>query len=121
MFQKKINRFAHAQTLYFILEDGEQEIVVDAERENHDVLWFTKDELKKFLTPETHFRALDMLHGVVVYTGEGLLTNSGKFNGLSSEEAKEKITNYSGGKWSQPLSFVTGLLAVSVIGAAQFQ
>jgi len=33
-----------------------------------------------------------------VYEGEGVLTNSGKFDGMSSEEAREKITKFVGGE-----------------------
>src|SRR5581483_3891616 len=35
-----------------------------------------------------------ILKGEEVYTGEGILINSSKFDGLSSEEGKRKITEY---------------------------
>ncbi len=38
------------------------------------------------------------IHDDKLFTGNGVLTNSDKFNGLSSEEAKEKITKFVNGK-----------------------
>lgn len=35
-----------------------------------------------------------------IYTGPGILVRSGQFDGLSSEEAKKKITEFVGGKWT---------------------
>ncbi len=95
---KKVNRFAHSRVLYFNLEDGAQENITEEEREKHEVLWLTREELKQFLTPDTHQRALEMLNGKSVYIGTGILANSGKFDGIDSEEAKWKITEFVGGK-----------------------
>lgn len=88
---KKLNRFAHAHALYFELKDGETESVSEAEQENHELVWLTADELVNFLTPDTHHHAFRNLTAKTAYTGYGILTNSGEFNGLTSEEAKEKI------------------------------
>ena len=95
---KKINRFAHSNVLLFHLQDGSHEVISDAEREKHEVLWLTKDELKRFLTPDTHKRVLEILEGRKVFTGTGILTNSGKFSGVESELAKNKITEFVNGK-----------------------
>jgi len=35
---------------------------------------------------------------VAVFPGDGVLVNSGKFDGMDSEEAKEKITKFVGGE-----------------------
>jgi leucyl-tRNA synthetase len=33
-----------------------------------------------------------------IFSGNGILVNSGKFDGMESQEAKEKITEFVGGK-----------------------
>ncbi len=95
---KKVNQFAHSRTLYFELVDDDKEVVSEEEKEKHETLWLTKKELGKFLTPDSHLRALEILNGKDVYTGIGMLVNSGLFNGLDSEEAKAKITEFVGGQ-----------------------
>ena len=95
---RKVNRFSHAHTFYFKLENGKKEDISKEEKENHKILWLSKDELKKFLTPDSHHRALELLEGKAVYTGEGRLTNSGKFDESESLEVREKITAYVNGK-----------------------
>ena len=95
---KKVNRFAHARVLYFELQDNTREDITTEEQENHEVFWLTKEELKKFLTPDSHQWALEMLNGNRAYTGGGLLTNAEKFIGMGSEQAKWEITKLAGGK-----------------------
>ncbi len=96
---KKTNRNAHAHVLYFELADDAREAVADSEQAIHEILWLTRDELKKFLTPDTHIYALKQLFGEEgLYTGEGTLTNSGMFDRLESAEAKKKITEAVGGR-----------------------
>ncbi|MBI2667762.1 class I tRNA ligase family protein [Candidatus Woesearchaeota archaeon] len=90
---KKINRFAHAHVLYFELQNSKQKNISEAEKEIHEIKWLNLKELEKFLTPTTHKHALRMLNCTQeAYVDEGILTNSEKFNGLNSEEAKIKIT-----------------------------
>jgi leucyl-tRNA synthetase len=95
---KKVNRFAHAQVLYFELQDDAREAIAANEQENHDVLWLTEQEIEQFLTPDSHKWAFGMLHGSVVYTGDGILMNSGDFAGKDSQEAKWEITKEVGGE-----------------------
>jgi leucyl-tRNA synthetase len=94
---KKLNRFGHAPTFYVELTDGEQDVVSKEETAKHEFRWITKEELKSFLTAESHLQALSLLDSEL-YVGEGILKNSGQFNGLTSEEAKSKITEFVGGK-----------------------
>ena len=95
---KKVNRFAHARVLCFKLEDGAKENISEEEMENHEVLWKTKQELRDFLTPDSHLWALEMLGGNSAYTGKGVLVHSGKFDGMDSEEAGGKIAEFVGGR-----------------------
>jgi leucyl-tRNA synthetase len=96
---KKVNRFAHAQALLFKLTNDERGEVAPEEQEKHEVLWLTADELQKELTPGTHQHTLRFILGTQgPWTGLGILTNSGEFNGIDTTEAKKKITERVGGK-----------------------
>ncbi|MDB5224381.1 MAG: leucine--tRNA ligase [Candidatus Adlerbacteria bacterium] len=96
---KKTNRNAHAHVVYLELEDDEQKPVADEEKDMHELLWLTADELQKFLTPDTHIYGLKMLLGTAgIYTDAGTLANSGQFTRLESEEAQAKIVEFVGGK-----------------------
>ena len=95
---KKVNRFAHFDTPYFELQDGEQQDISAEEKEIHEVKWLSKDEMAAFLSPAAHQYAWQCLLGNPVYTGDGILANSGRFDGLSNDEAKKKITEFVGGE-----------------------
>ncbi len=96
---KKTNRNAHAHVVYFELRSDARKPVAAEEESIHEMLWLTAEELKKFLTPDTHQHGLRWLLGTQsIYTGNGTLANSGQFDRLESEEAKKKITEFVGGK-----------------------
>lgn len=96
---KKTNRNAHAHIVYLELQSDARAEVSQEENAIHEVLWLTKDELKSFLTPDTHQHGLRWLTGEQgIYTGYGTLANSGQFDRLESAEAKKKITEAVGGK-----------------------
>lgn len=90
---KKVNRFAHSPTLLFQLMSERQVPISKEEQDKHEVVWLTLQELQRFLTPDSHKRALEILNGVEVYTGTGMLTASGEFNALTSDEAKVKMAD----------------------------
>jgi leucyl-tRNA synthetase len=96
---KKTNRNAHAHVVYLELQSDARTAVSEKENAIHEVLWLSAEELKKFLTPDTHQHALRWLLGEEeIYTGAGTLSNSGPFTRLESEEAKKKITEAVGGR-----------------------
>lgn len=96
---KQTNRNAHAHIVYMELESDARDAVSEKEEAIHEVLWLTADELKKFLTPDTHQHALRRILGEEgPYIEYGTLVNSGEFDRLESEEAKEKITEKVGGR-----------------------
>ncbi len=95
---KKENRFAHFHNFYFELINGEQKELSSQEKENHEILWFSPDEIKQVLVPEGQIYGFDSIVSPTIYTGEGILINSGRFDGLDSEQAKKKITDFVGGK-----------------------
>ncbi len=97
---KKVNRFAHSHSLYFQLTDGERKEMSEEEKSIHEVVWMTTQELQKSLTADSHQHALRLhMDAQEAYTGEGILMNSGKFNGKDSEDIKKEITESAGGKW----------------------
>ena len=94
---KKLNRFGHAPVFVVQLQNGERDQVSAEEMTKHEILWLTPSQLRNFLTPFSHQTALELfLSGV--YTGYGLLTNSNQFNGMDSNEARKKITEFVDGK-----------------------
>jgi leucyl-tRNA synthetase len=96
---KGVNRFAHFHTFYFELENNEKDDVTKEEQENHDILWLNQEELVEILTPPGHLHVWDEFqNGPSPYTGNGVLVNSGEFDGMESQEAKEKIAKAVGGE-----------------------
>lgn len=97
---KKLNRFGHAPVFVAQLGSDARGDIAAEDVGRHEHHWLTPQELKNFLTAESHRLALDLLLGKV-YTGPGLLTNSGEFDGLDNEEAKQKIVAKVGGQMTR--------------------
>lgn len=51
---KKVNRLAHFQCFLFELLDEEMIEISNEEKERHEAVWLTKEELKTFNLPEGH-------------------------------------------------------------------
>lgn len=94
---KKLNRFGHAPVFVIELGSDARTDIAAEDVGRHEHRWLTPAELKGFLTAESHQLALSLLQGGV-YTGHGLLVNSGSWDGMESTEAKKKITEAVGGK-----------------------
>ena len=96
---KKENRFAHFSNFYFQLENGEQKELSEEEKENHELKWISPDEIEKTMKIGGSLRDWRVLQGKEeVYIGDGILTNSQEFSDMASNEAKEKIMEFVGGK-----------------------
>ncbi len=96
--QKKQNRWARFRYLYFELENEERDAVDQVEAEKHEFVWKKKEELKDFFSVFEGRFLLNILDNPdYCYLDLGYLGNSGEFDGLSSEEAKNKITEFVGG------------------------
>jgi len=50
--------------------------------------------IKEVIDPIASVPAKDVVKGTEVYCGEGVLINSGDFTGLTTQEAKKKITDW---------------------------
>ncbi len=95
---KLVNRFAHFEIAYFELKDGEREEMSEEEKALHDVVWLSPEEVAKAINRDDIKIAWDYFTKGNCYTGNGILTNSGQFNGLISEESIGKITEFIKGK-----------------------
>jgi leucyl-tRNA synthetase len=63
-----------------------------SEMGNFEVQWVDKEMAFKEIYDEQHLRALDLFVFDKVYTGEGIMVNSGKYDDMNSSEMREKIT-----------------------------
>lgn len=99
---KDVNRFVHVHPYLFDLVDEQKvEITEDDyfKKDNHEAKWIPYDEVEKFLVFENNKAQWRYIkEGGFAYAGEGILTNSGEFNGLNSQEARGKITEKFGKK-----------------------
>jgi len=89
---KKQNRWAQFQGLYFELVDGKQVEISEEEKKIHGVLWLDKSKVEPFLNVDDMGILWRRVFAESAYGGEGILANSGKFSGMHSKEAREKIT-----------------------------
>jgi leucyl-tRNA synthetase len=101
---KDINRFERQTPLFFQLLNSEQLEISEEEKENHELVWISKNEVENYLNhDEKNFDARVALHVWSQYlkpnavTGNGILINSGEFDGMDNEEAKKKITDLADG------------------------
>jgi leucyl-tRNA synthetase len=96
---KKVNRWARFQYLFFELENEERDPLGEEERRLHDIVWKRKDELRNFFSVIEGAFVLNLIDNPeYIYTGEGVLNGSGKFDGMDSEAAKWEITKFVGGE-----------------------
>jgi leucyl-tRNA synthetase len=96
---KKQNRCAHAWVFLAEVDnlDAQGEIS-DSEKALHTLEWVTEHEVLARLTPDHQKQMWNILHTDGPLTGKGYLMNSGKFDGVDSEEAKKKIVELVKGK-----------------------
>jgi leucyl-tRNA synthetase len=93
--KKAGNRYIKA-TCYFIeLKDGSQSKTSEEHTKNHKFLWVKKEDVSSFINLTGHIWFWNyLLKGGCANTADGCLVNSGEFTGLSSEEARQKMTKW---------------------------
>lgn len=90
---KNVARRIQATPLLFELVDDTQvePTLEDDETGKFTVNWLTADEVSEKIKDELHATSYSFLVGGAMYHGEGVMVNSGDFDGMSSAQAREKI------------------------------
>lgn len=84
----------HARFLPMLFELVNEERVeqkLDENENQFEIRWKDEKLLENEITDEAHLFGYKLLQDEVIYNGEGILINSGQFNGLSTSDAREKI------------------------------
>jgi len=94
-------RNIEATGLYFELasEAKKEEKLEKDEVGKFKVEWLTESEILSKVGDELHSLVFKRLVQHQAYTGHGLLSDSGKFSGKKSDEAKKEMTEFAGGRW----------------------
>lgn len=92
---KDLNRVGHSHLLYFELNDDAREDVSDEEVAKHTVEWLDFEELEArgLRHAETSMILHRLKNGAEAYTGDGVLVNSGEFNGRENTEVMKEIVD----------------------------
>ncbi len=95
---KNQNRVSFTNVVYFELVNEEKIEIDQAEKDEHQVIWLSEKDINSDLMTHAEMDIwLERLTGKIAYTGNGILTNSGEFDGMDSEKAKKKITELADG------------------------
>jgi leucyl-tRNA synthetase len=91
---KDQNRCSFTSLVLFELGGDEQVEVSEEENEENDILWIEKKDLNvEFMCHAEMDIWLERIkNGADAFIGDGVLVNSEKFNGMTSEEARREIT-----------------------------
>ena len=91
---------AHTTLLHFRLRSKAQQptALEDNEIGKFVVEWISKEQAAKEITDPLHRYAFNKFVLKQCYTGEGLLRNSGEFDGRDNREAMKDIVAYAGGE-----------------------
>jgi len=93
---KNVARRIEANALLFDLIDDEQtEIALEAdEKGKFTVEWLGESEALSKVSDALHATSFELLVGGKNYHGEGVMVNSGQFDGMSSSQAREDIVSW---------------------------
>lgn len=92
---KKTNVRARFTYLYYELENGERDAIAAEEEKIHDMIWKKENEVHDFLSLLERDAIWLGFQGKIkeeAFTENGILINSGEYDGFTSDEAKEKLT-----------------------------
>ena len=90
---KNVARRIEANALLFeLIDDTQTETALEAnEQGKFTVEWLSEKEVVAKVRDELHATSFDLLVGGKIYHGEGVLVNSGEFDGVSTSDARETI------------------------------
>ncbi len=90
---KSQNRKAIATALMAEIENTKnQGTIAESELKTHSLIWVDEKDVESHLTPAHQKLIWELLNEDKAIEGEGELINSGRFDGMSSSEAREVIT-----------------------------
>lgn len=99
---KDVNRVIHVHTLVFDLVSDEKVDIEEDEffhKDSHEIKWIPYEKVAETITiPDDKIAWKYFYTDGFAYTDDGIMTNSGKFDGMTSDEARAKITEFVGGK-----------------------
>jgi leucyl-tRNA synthetase len=92
---KDVNRYVMTTSVVCRLKSEKKEAVSENEKKLHDLVWVKRNELIDSITiPDDIFLAKVYLEKIDTYTESGILLNSGKYSGHSSEKAREEMAKW---------------------------
>ena len=93
---KDQNRRGFVNGLLFELIDDEKDEISEEDKGKYDLIWLSLSDITKdrMTCAELDIWLDRIKSDTGLYTEEGILTNSGKFDGVSSSEAREKIVDW---------------------------
>ncbi len=94
---KNKNQSGTSHFYHIKLKDLEQ-VPSEIDEGKHTIEWVNKGDVAELITWSWHLRGWQAFLGDVLVTERGVLINSAEFDGMDSEEAKEKITHKVGGR-----------------------
>jgi leucyl-tRNA synthetase len=89
---KGVNRQTQAQIILFNLKSNKRIEVADDERARHEAVWLNEEEVMSAKLRHSEFSLImDRIKtGIDAYVGDGIIINSGAWNGLPVAEAKRR-------------------------------
>ncbi|MBI2798637.1 class I tRNA ligase family protein [Candidatus Saccharibacteria bacterium] len=93
---KKQATIAHTKAVHFRLksDNRQSQQLEDNEKDKFKVEWISKDKAETEVVDPLHRYVYDKFVARMVFTGDGVLYNSDQFDGMSSVQAREKITEF---------------------------
>ena len=90
---KNVARSIEANAVLFELIDEQKRKtrLEENEKGKFGVEWLSEQEIQTKVTDELHSLSFKLLVRNPVYTGDGVLINSGSYNGLSTKDAKKRL------------------------------
>ena len=95
---KDVNRIANVTCLVFDLINEDRMEVDEKEKKLHDWRFVSVNKVAQYLNIEDDKLFFNYLNKPSTFVGEGVLIDSGKFTGMPSAEARQKIIKEVGGK-----------------------
>lgn len=89
---KNHNYHSRSLPMLFELVDSEQQKPqLDENEDQFKLRWVEEAKIPETINDEAHFYSYRLLTEEVCYSSEGIMVNSGMYNGMSSAEARDKI------------------------------